>query len=377
MNYQKIEFLYLGEEDMLKAGVTDMAGCVDTMEEMLKLLSAGDFRMGGANANSHGIMMMFPQSSPFPNMPVDGPDRRFMAMPAYLGGKFDMAGMKWYGSNVENKDKGLPRSILTLMLNDKDTGAPVALMSANILSAYRTGAIPGVGAKYLARRGSKVVGIVGPGVMNKTALASFVCTCPELDTVKINGRGQKSIDSFIEFVRKEFPKIKMIEVVDTVEEAVRGSDIISIATSGSVGSENYPYVKEEWIKPGALFCLPANGRFDDDFVLKRCKNVVDSRMLYEAWAEEVPYPAYETIGIMGVHYMDMIHDHIMDRSMVEDLGDIINGKTPGRKDDDQIILYSVGGMPVEDVAWGTVLYHRAVKMGIGTKLKLWDTPYLA
>ena len=63
-----------------------------------------------------------------------------------------MAGMKWYGSNCENKASGLPRSILMMMLNDKDTGAPLALMSANLVSCYRTGAIPGVGAKYLARK---------------------------------------------------------------------------------------------------------------------------------------------------------------------------------------------------------------------------------
>ena len=108
-------------------------------------------------------MVMFPESSPFPEMPVDGPDRRFMAMPAYLGGKFDMAGMKWYGSNAENREKGLPRSILTLVLNDKDTGAPLAFMSANILSAYRTGAVPGVGFKYFADENAKPVGVVGPG----------------------------------------------------------------------------------------------------------------------------------------------------------------------------------------------------------------------
>ncbi len=53
-----------------------------------------------------------------------------------------MAGMKWYGSNTANKEIGLPRSILMVMLNDKTTGAPVCLMSSNLLSAYRTGAIP-------------------------------------------------------------------------------------------------------------------------------------------------------------------------------------------------------------------------------------------
>lgn len=91
-------------------------------------------------------------------------------MPAYLGGSHQLAGMKWYGSNIENKQKGLPRSILMMMLNDKDTGAPLALMSANLLSSYRTGGIPGVGAKYLARKDSRIVSIIGPGVMARPLL---------------------------------------------------------------------------------------------------------------------------------------------------------------------------------------------------------------
>ena len=157
MDYPKIDFLYLSEDDMIAAGVKDMKSCVEAMEEMFKLMKVGDYRMGGANGNSHGSMVMFPEKSPFPEMPVDGPDRRFMAMPAYLGGTFDMAGMKWYGSNAANKEKGLPRSILMLILNDKDTGAPLAFMSANILSAYRTGAVPGVGFKYFAREDEKTI----------------------------------------------------------------------------------------------------------------------------------------------------------------------------------------------------------------------------
>jgi ornithine cyclodeaminase len=148
----KIDFLYLSEQDMIAAGVTDMPACVDTMEEMFALLHHGDYRMAGANNDSHGAMVMFPEESPFPDMPRAGADRRFMAMPAYLGGNFRKAGMKWYGSNMANRDKGLPRSILTFILNDPDTGAPLAFMSANLLSAYRTGAIPGVGARHLARK---------------------------------------------------------------------------------------------------------------------------------------------------------------------------------------------------------------------------------
>ena len=140
----KIDFVYLSESDMIAAGVTDMPTCVDTMEEMFGLLWHGDYRMAGANNDSHGAMVLFPKESPFPDMPKATADRRFMAMPAYLGGRFRTAGVKWYGSNVENREKGLPRSILMFVLNDADTGAPLAFMSANLLSAYRTGAIPGV-----------------------------------------------------------------------------------------------------------------------------------------------------------------------------------------------------------------------------------------
>ncbi len=377
MSGMNTEFIYLSEQDMIKAGVTDMAECVETMEDMFKLMKIGDYRMGGANGNSHGVMMAFPSESPFPNMPKDGPDRRFMAMPAYLGGKYDMVGMKWYGSNTDNKAKGLPRSILMLTLNDKDTGAPLAYMSANILSAYRTGAVPGVGVKYLAKEDSKVVGIIGPGVMNKTAFAAIMAVRPGIETVKIKGRSAKSSDSFIKFLNEEYPQIKDIQVVDTEENAVRGCDIISIATSSPTGDPSfYPYVKEEWIEPGAIFCCPASARFDDDFILNRARIVTDNIQLYEAWEEEMDFPAYNTIPIPAVHCMDLIAEGKMKKEQVDDLGDMLVGKIPMHRKENEIIIYSIGGMPVEDVAWGTVVYRRALEMGIGTKLELWSTPYM-
>lgn len=378
MAYPEVDFIYLNEEDMVKAGVTDMKGCVEAMEEMFRLLKAGDFRMGGSNANSHGIMMTFPETSAFPNMPTDGPDRRFMAMPAYLGGKFDMAGMKWYGSNTENRKKGLPRSILMLTLNDKDTGAPLAYMSANILSAFRTGAVPGVGIKYFSTEDSKVVGIIGPGVMSKTAFDAAMAVRDQIETVKIKGRSQKSVDGFIQYVRDKYPQIKEVIVVETEEEAIRNADIVSIATSSPTGDPSlYPYIKEEWIKSGAILCCPAAARFDDDFILNRARNVADNIQLYEAWAEELPYPSYNSVPIPAVHCMDLMKDGVMKAHQVDDLGDVLTGKVPVHRNENEIVIYSVGGMPIEDVAWGTIVYRNALKNGIGTKLNLWKEPYLA
>lgn len=376
MDYPAIDFLFLSEEDMIKAGVKDMPGCIEAMEEVIKCLNEGDYVMGGENHNSHGSQVSFPKTSPFPNMPLDeGDDRRFMAMPAYLGGPFDLMGMKWYGSNMANKEKGLPRSILTVMLNDKDTGAPLCLMSANLLSAYRTGAIPGVGAKYLVRKDATVCGICGPGVMGKTSLAAILATCPGIDTVKVKGRGKASLERFVDYVKEEYPQLKTVEAVETVEDLVRDSDVLSFANTGGTDPSTYPFVKKEWIKPGAV--LIGVSCFDmDDEELKECSLVVDNMQLYEAWEEEFPYPSFGANNIIGSKFTDMAHDGIIFKEEITDLGDIIFGKKPGRVSEDQIFVYSVGGMPVEDVAWGKICYERAMELGLGVKLRLWDKPDL-
>lgn len=373
----RIKFLYLSEPDMIKAGVKNMDQCVEAMEDLLVTLNKGDYVMAGVNHNSHGAQVIFPDDPQFEGMPKNADDRRFMAMPAYLGGKYQMAGMKWYGSNCENKASGLPRSILMMMLNDKDTGAPLALMSANLVSCYRTGAIPGVGAKYLAGKDSETVTIIGPGVMGRTCLLAFLSVCPKITTVKVKGRGLRSLHAFEEFVKKECPQIQQIIVCDSMEEAVKDSDIICVTSTAPVKEIDFPYIAEDWVKKGALICLPSATRFDDDFLINRCKKVVDNYKLYEAWAEEFPYPSYEMVQIIGSKFTDYLHEGRIQREDIVDIADIINKKHPGRESDDEIIVYSVGGMPVEDIAWGGTVYRNALKEGIGVELPLWDQPDMA
>ena len=373
----RIKFLYLSEPDMIKAGVKNMDQCVEAMEDLLVTLNKGDYVMAGVNHNSHGAQVIFPDDPQFEGMPKNADDRRFMAMPAYLGGKYQMAGMKWYGSNCENKASGLPRSILMMMLNDKNTGAPLALMSANLVSCYRTGAIPGVGAKYLARKDSETVTIIGPGVMGRTCLLAFLSVCPKITTLKMKGRGLRSLHAFEEFVKKECPQIQQVIVCDSMEEAVKDSDIICVTSTAPVKEIDFPYIAEDWVKKGALICLPSAARFDDDFLINRCKKVVDNYKLYEAWAEEFPYPSYEMVQIIGSKFTDYLHEGRIQREDIVDIADIINKKHPGRESDDEIIVYSVGGMPVEDIAWGGTVYRNALKEGIGVELPLWDQPDMA
>lgn len=373
----RIDTLFLSEPEMIAAGVKDMNACVDTMEEVFSCLGVDDYRMAGQNNNSHGAMVSFPESSPHPNMPLDGTDRRFMAMPAYLGGSFNRAGVKWYGSNVANREHGLPRSIHTFILNDATTGAPLAIMSANLLSAYRTGAVSGVAARFLAKEDAQVAGIIGPGVMGKTALAGFAAARPSLNTLKIKGRGKKSLDDFISWTKATLSQFTTITVVDTIEEAVQGSDVVSVCTTSSAGVENYPMIAPEWISPGTLLTFPGCANLDNEYLKSgKVRMVLDNRGLYEAWLEEYAPAAFEQVGIIGNKFLEMERDGEVSPGSVADISQIISGDVPGRTSEEEVFVFSVGGMPVEDVAWASHIYDKARELGIGTTVNLWETPEL-
>ncbi|MDD6194064.1 MAG: tyramine oxidase subunit B [Lachnospiraceae bacterium] len=378
----RIDFLYLNEQDMIKAGVLDAGHCVDTMEEVLSLLGKGDVLMGGKNKREHGIQLIFPKESPIADFPLeDARDRRFMAMPAYLGGRFHLAGEKWYGSNGRNTAKGLPRSILMVTLNDVETGQPLAYMSANLLSAMRTGAVPGVVAKHLSVKNPKVISLLGPGVVNKTCLMAYMSQFDTVTTIKVKGSSatSKTAQEMKSFIQEKYPQIQNIVLCDTLEEAVRDADIISEATS--VMNRQWPVIQPEWIKPGCL--IISSGTMDigdEDFLLKHVRKIVDNYGMYEEYLNI--YQEYDEDGnrlpngTPGMYYANMVNDGLIDRDDVTEMGEILLGEKPGRKSDDEIIVVSVGGMPILDVGWGYECYRKATELGIGTKLNLWDEPYL-
>ena len=131
------------------------------------------------------------------------------------------------------------------------------------------------------------------------------------------------------------------------------------------------------MKPGAFLSLAADVTIDQALCESDVLKVLDARSLYEAYAEEFPYPVHEHVGIVGNFYLDLVHADKLDKSELTDLGDVVGGKAAGRQSPDQIVVFSVGGLPVEDVAWASKVYDRAEREGIGTELLLWDKPALA
>lgn len=372
MSDTRIDFLYLDEKDMIAAGVEDMERCVDAMCEVYRLMGEGDYVCGGANHNAHGHALQFPDDPIHPGMPKNGPDRRFMAMEAYLGGKYHICGEKWYGSNRDNVAKGLPRSILLAILNDPDTCAPVAVMSANLLSSMRTGAIPGVGAKYLARKDSKVCAMVAAGAISRASLSSLLIACPMIDTVKIYDMYLPAAEGMKAEIERKYPQVKNIILCDSIESCVRDADVINVATSGAVT----PRLEESWLKPGVYVSLPATIELDKDFMINRARTIIDNRKLYDALADEVGYPLSEKMMGLATVLCDMIHDGIIPEEKAEGLGPIIAGKAPGRQNDEEIILFGQSGQPTYDVAWAWECWQKAKELGLGITLNLWEKPAL-
>ena len=369
MDKKKVEFIFLSEPDMIKAGVLDVKKCVQAMDETFKLLGRGDYVMGGHDGNSHGCMLWYPTESPFPNMPLAGPDRRYMAMPSYLGGEFNICAVKWYGSNIANPAKGLPRSILLVGLNDPDTGEPLAVMSANLLSAMRTGAVPGVATKYLARKDAASLAVLGCGVINRACVRGILEHMPGKKKMYLYDLVTENARKFAEEFEKEYE----LEIVlaATLEEALTDADVVSVATSGAAKV----VVDRSWLKPGCLFTMTGTAQLDDQCYMDN-KAVFDHWPMHKVWYEEglAHKDGLSSVEGWASSYplLRLLHEGKMREEEMHSLSDIANGTAIGRRDDKEIILLISGGLPVEDAAWGYRVYKQAVAQGLGQKLVLWE-----
>ena len=108
---------------------------------------------------------------------------------------------------------------------------------------------------------------------------------------------------------------------------------------------------------------------------KKFKLVSDDYKMYVGWGKGKPAPTQKNVStLIGMAFYDAVVEGIVKESDLVEIGDVVNNKKQGRDSDGQIIVYAVGGMPTEDVAWGRFCYDTAIKNKIGTKLNLWKTP---
>ena len=337
MQQHEIEFLYLTQDDVRAAGLT-MALALEAVEKTFRLYAEGKINMPHKTVLDLG----------------ERERGRVNAMPAYVGGEFDVCGIKWIAGFPHNPIKhNLPRGIGLLLINDAWTGVPLAIMDATLISAMRTGAATGVGAKYLARSESEVVALIGAGVQARTQLEALQATVPGLRRARAYDVRAETAHAFAVEMRAALGMD--VQAVDTPQEAVEGADVIVTAT---VADE--PIVKDAWVKPGSLFAHVGSYQEEEEAV------VVNADMLVVDDWETVLHRETPILAKM------FLAGRLSEADIHADLGEIILGRKPGRRAESERIIYAPIGMGSEDVAVGWEVYRLAQEKGLGRRLPLFD-----
>ncbi len=273
------------------------------------------------------------------------PDAFIHAMPAYIPA-LKSAGIKWVGGYPENHKRGLPYITGLLILNDPETGVPLAVMDCVWITAMRTGAATAVAARYLARPGSEVVGILGCGVQGRSNLEALNVLFPL--------RRVLAYDVDPEAQRRyavEMSERLGLEVVPVQEpkQAVSGCDIV--VTAGPILRVPHATIQPGWLDEGAFASLvdfdsywhPDAMREVDKF----CTDDVDQLEHYR----EVGY------------FQDIPPIHA-------DLGELVTGRKPGRESPTERTMTCNLGLALDDMATAPLIYRLALEKGVGTWLPL-------
>ena len=337
---RSVKFLYLQQEDVIACGGLDMPEVIAAVERVYALHERGQ--------------CIEPEA---PLISWNGPQgRRILAHPAWVGGEVNVAGIKWIPSNPENpRKRGMPRASAIIILNDPETGYPLAVMDGTIVSAARTGAATGVGAKYLARRDSEKVAIIGAGPISRPQIMALHVVLPALKEVSIfdldAGRAQKLADEMQRLYKTNFT------VAPSAEASVRGADVVVTVTSGV--SLDRAYLEASWLKEGVFVSTVAAND-------SRIEVVVQADKLVLTNMEELDNP----IWLVGL----AVAKGLRSREDFVSMGSIIIGQNPGRQNDRERIFYNPGGMGIEDVVAAYRVYRNAQDQGMGVELELWHEP---
>jgi len=176
------------------------------------------------------------------------------AMPSYLE-ELDISAVKVVNVHPENRGKyDLPTVMATIVLIDPKNGAPLAIMGGTNITDMRTGAAGGIAAKYLARKSSKVVGLVGAGAQSKTQLLALLSLYGKLREVKVWSRTEKTRDQFVAEMEPVCSGSTEIVSVGNIKDAAKDVDILVTTTPS-----RKPIILGNWIAPGThINCIGAD-----------------------------------------------------------------------------------------------------------------------
>jgi ornithine cyclodeaminase/alanine dehydrogenase-like protein (mu-crystallin family) len=273
------------------------------------------------------------------------PDAFIHAMPAYIPA-LRSAGIKWVSGYPENYKRELPYITGLLILNDVETGIPYAVMDCTWITAMRTGAASALSAKYLARPESATVGILACGVQGRTNLEALACLFPVKRAYAYDIFPAVQ-DRFISQMKELF-KFEIVGVKEP-KQAVVDSDLV--VTSGPILKHPTPAIEKDWLKPGAY-----GSAVDFD---SYWSGAALAQMDLVSTDDHAQFQYYKSVGYFQ-----------QTPKPYADLGELVAGLKPGRKDEKQRTLAINLGLAMDDMAVAPEIYRRAQEKGLGTWLPL-------
>jgi ornithine cyclodeaminase/alanine dehydrogenase len=288
----------------------------------------------------------------------------------YLKGDADIFGLKvvsWFG---ENPKKGLPDLVGTIMVLDSNTGVPKGILNAVHITGMRTGAAGAIGAKYLARKDSENLLMVGAGHQSRFQISSILSVMENIKTVRIydpmnfDNAVKLSLDikemlknEFLDKYEENSTEYKELwkrfdinfEAVENIEEATGLSDIIVSATPS-----RKPMIMKEWVKPGTHFsCVGSDmeGKQEID------ENIFGVAKIYvDDMNQAVNVGETETSIKNGI---------ISENDIIGEMGALILDKIKGRTSDADITIYDTTGIALQDLLTAKKVLELAEEKGLG------------
>ncbi|MEA2164143.1 MAG: hypothetical protein QOK37_2270 [Thermoanaerobaculia bacterium] len=316
------KLLILSEHDVER--LLTMRECISVMEEALTALARGEVH----NPLRHMIR-------------GDGAKGILGLMPSYRGGAQPYYGLKEVCVFPGNPAIGLDTHLGGVLLHSGETGQLMAVMNASAITAIRTAAVSAVATKLLAREDARTLAIIGAGVQARTHLEAIPLV-RNIDDVRIVSRSIAKAEALAE---------RGARVVSSVEEAVRGADIVVTATSS-----REPILKREWLRDGvhinAVGSSIAAARELDAATVASASLFVDRRE--------------STVNESGDYLFALREGAISADHIRAEIGEILTGQAKGRTAESEITLFKSLGLAVEDLASAQFLFEKASREEAGT-----------
>ena len=328
--------LILGRTDMM--GLLTPAEYVACVEQAYRMHGEGRYYM---DPKGHIVLAKYPGE--------------WEAMPSYIE-EPEAAACKWVSIRERNREKyDLPTVFSILIYTHPETGFPLAICDGSYHTVMRTGAAAAVSAKWLARKDSKRLAIVGAGHMAEGTLA----TCNGIfawDEVRVWSRSAATLDAFMASQQPKFPTLTIRPSTD-LEAVVRGADVVVTVTPA-----RGPIVKDAWIAAGThIAAVGADKGGDQELdpkILQRARIFVDD------------IRQCRTDGEINV---PLAQGLIAESDIVGEIGEVIVGRKPGRLADGDVTLFDSTGIALQDSATVPLEYERARAAGVGVEKKMIST----